>query len=74
VKDPTSLVPLQGAFGVELVLENLFTGDDIEANRTRDKISRFVGDQSIIFFLLGAAPGRVDEGGANGGGHRREQR
>jgi hypothetical protein len=74
VKDPTSLVLLQGAFGVELVLENLFIGDDIEANRTRDKIPRFVGDQSIIFFLLGAAPGRVDEGGVNGGGHRREQR
>jgi hypothetical protein len=71
-KNPASLVPFQGAVGVELVLEDPFVGDDVGANRTRDKLPSIVGDQSIIFFFHGTAPGRVSEGGADGGGHRRE--
>jgi hypothetical protein len=51
------------------VLEDPFTGDDIGANRMRDKISSIVDDRSIIFFLYGTTPGRVGEGGADGGGH-----
>jgi hypothetical protein len=51
-----TLVPFQGTIRVELVLEDLFTGDDIGANRTRDKISSVVGDQNIIFFLHGMTP------------------
>jgi hypothetical protein len=63
VKNPTSLVSSQGAVGVELVLEDLFAGDDVGANRMRDKIPSVVGDQSIIFFLHGTTLGRVGEGG-----------
>jgi hypothetical protein len=74
VKNPTSLVPFQGDVGVELMLEDLFAGDDIGANRTRDKILSVFGDQSIIFFYYGTTPGRVGEGDANGGGHWRERR
>jgi hypothetical protein len=70
VKDPTSLIPFQGAIRIKLVLEGPFTGDDIGANKTSDKISSVVGDQSIIFFLHGMTPGRVD---VDGGGHRRER-
>jgi hypothetical protein len=74
VKDPPSLILFQCAIGVELVLEDPFSGDDVGANMTRDKVSSVVGDQSIIFFLHGVAPGWVDEGSADRGGHRRERR
>jgi hypothetical protein len=73
VKNPASLVPFQGAVGVELVLEDPFAGDDVGANRTRDKLPSIVGDQSIIIFFHGTAPGWVSEGGADRGGHRRER-
>jgi hypothetical protein len=56
------------------VIEDLFIGDDVGANRTRDKIPSIVSDQSIIFFLYVMMPGRVGEGDADGGGHRRERR
>jgi hypothetical protein len=72
-KNPTSLVPFQGAIGVKLVIEDSFVGDDIGANRMRVKIPSVLGDQSIIFFFYGTTPGRVGEGGADGSGHRREQ-
>jgi hypothetical protein len=71
VKNSTILVPFHGAVGVELMLEDPFTGVDIGANMTRDKIPSVVGDQSIIFFFHGMALGWVDEGGADGDGHRR---
>jgi hypothetical protein len=73
VKNPTSLVPLQGAIEVELVLEDPFVGDDVRVNRTRDKIPSVVGDQSIIFFLRGTTQGQIGKDGADGGGHQREQ-
>jgi hypothetical protein len=50
------------------VLEVLFASDDVGVNRMRDKIPSVVGDQSIIFFFHGTVPGRVGEGGADGGG------
>jgi hypothetical protein len=55
------------------VLEDPFAGDDIRANRTRDKLPSIIGDQSIIFFFHGTTPGRVGEGGADGGRHQRER-
>jgi hypothetical protein len=73
-KTPTSLVSFQGAVRVKLVLEDPFAGDDVGANRTRDKIPSVVGDQSIIFFLHGMTLGWVGESGVDGGGHRRERR
>jgi hypothetical protein len=56
------------------VLEDPFADDDVGANRTRDKISSVVGNQSIIFFLHGTAPGCVGEGSVDRGGHQRERR
>jgi hypothetical protein len=72
-KDPACLVLFQGAVRVELALEDPFAGDDVGANRTRDKIPSVLGDQSIIFFHHGMAPRRVGEGGMDKGGHRRER-
>jgi hypothetical protein len=74
VKNPVSLVLFQATIGVELVPEDPFVGDDVGANKSRDKIPSIVGDQSIIFFLHGTTLGWVGEGGTNGGGHRRERR
>jgi hypothetical protein len=69
-KNPASLVPFQGAVRIELVLENPLAGDDVGANEARDKIPGVVGDQGSKFFFHGATPIWIDEGGADGGGHR----
>jgi hypothetical protein len=55
------------------VLDDPFTGGDVGANRTRDKLPSIVGDRSIIFFFHGMAPGWISEGSADGGGHQRER-
>jgi hypothetical protein len=73
VKDPVSLVPLQRTVGVELMLENSFAGDNVGANGARDKILGVVGDQGSKPFFHGTAPVRIDEGGVDGGGHRRQR-
>jgi hypothetical protein len=39
------------------VLEYPFAGDNVGANRMRDKILSVVDDQSIIFFFHGTTPG-----------------
>jgi hypothetical protein len=72
-KNPTSLVPFQGAIGIELVLENSLAGDDVGANGARDKIPGVVGDQGSKFFFHGTTPIWINEGSANGGGHRRQR-
>jgi hypothetical protein len=69
-KDLTSLVSVQRAIGVELLLENLFAGDNVGANGARDKISGVVGDHDSKFFFHGTMPVRVEEGGTYEGGHR----
>jgi hypothetical protein len=55
VKDLATLVPFQRVVRVELVLENPFVGDNVEANEVRDKIP-------------GVVP--IDEGDVDGGGHQ----
>jgi hypothetical protein len=74
MKNPTSLVPFQGAVGIELVLENLVAGDNVGANGVRDKIPGVVGNQDSKFFFHGAVPIQIDEGGMEGGGHRQHGR
>jgi hypothetical protein len=69
-KNPVSLVPFQGAVGIKLVLKNSLVGDDVGANGARDKIPGVVGNQGSKFFFHGAMPIWIDEGGAEGGGHR----
>jgi hypothetical protein len=74
VKDPTSLVLFQGSIGVELVLEDLFTGDDVGANKVRDKIPGVVGDQGNKFFFHGVVPLQIDEGSVDRGEHQQQGR
>jgi hypothetical protein len=72
MKDPASLILFQRVVGVELVLENPFAGDDVRANRARDKILGVVGDQGSKLFFHGTTPIRIDEGDTDGGGHRQQ--
>jgi hypothetical protein len=71
VKNPVSLVPVQRAVGIELVLKNPLIGDDVGANGTRDKILGIVGDQSSKLFFHGTTPVQIDEGSTDGGGYQR---
>jgi hypothetical protein len=66
-----SLVPLQGNARFEFMLENPFANNDVGANGTRDKILGVVGNQDSKLFFHGVAPVQINEGGADGGGHRR---
>jgi hypothetical protein len=61
------------AIRVKFMHEDPFAGEDVGANRMRDKIPSVVSDQSIILFLHDMAPRRVDEGGKDEGVHQREQ-
>jgi hypothetical protein len=70
VKEPASHVSFQRAVRVELVLENLFIGDDVGSNGTRDNIPSVVGNQGSELFFHGASLVWIDEGGVDGGGHQ----
>jgi hypothetical protein len=53
VKNLVSLVPVQGARGIKLVLENQLVGDNVRANEMRDKIPSVVGNQGSKLFFHG---------------------
>jgi hypothetical protein len=72
VKNPLSLVPVQGAVRIELVLENPLAGDDVGANGMRDKMSGVIGDQGSKLFFYGTMPVRIGEGDVNGGRYQRQ--
>jgi hypothetical protein len=42
LKDPTSLVPVQRAIRLELILEDPLTGDDVGPRRPRNQVPRAV--------------------------------
>jgi hypothetical protein len=52
-KNSSSLVPFQGAIGIELVLANPLVDYDVGANGARDKIPGVVDDQGSKFFFHG---------------------
>jgi hypothetical protein len=68
--NPSSLVSVQGAARIELVLGNPLASDDVGANRMRDKIPGVVGDQGSKLFFHGAMPVQIDKGSTDGGGYR----
>jgi hypothetical protein len=53
------------------VLEDPVASEDVGANRARDKILGIVGDQVSKFFFHGTVLVWINEGGTDGGGHRR---
>jgi hypothetical protein len=50
------------------VPENLFVGDDVGANRARDKIPCVVGDRKLFFH--GTPLVQINEGSMDGEGHQ----
>jgi hypothetical protein len=72
-KDPASLVPLQGTIGLSLVRPDPLAGDDVGAGRTGHQIPCLVGDERRVL-LLRPTPVGVQQGGADGGGYRRNLR
>jgi hypothetical protein len=63
-----SLALFQSVVGVELMLEDTFSDEDVGANGARDKIPGVVDNQDSKFFFHDAAPVRIGEGSADGGG------
>jgi hypothetical protein len=72
VNNPTSLVPVQGAIGIEHELENPLVGDDAEANGVRDKIPGVVSDQGNKLFFHSTVPVRIGEGSVDRGGYQQQ--
>jgi hypothetical protein len=70
-KNPASLVPLQGTISPPLVCPDPLAGDDVGAGRTRHQIPRLVGDERRVLLLHRLTPVGVQQGGADGGGYRR---
>jgi hypothetical protein len=73
-KNPASLVPLQGTIGPPLVHPDPLAGDDVGAGRTGHQIPRLVGDERRVLLLHRPTPVGVQQGGADGGGYRRNLR
>jgi hypothetical protein len=71
-KNLVRFVPVQGAVGIELVIENSLAGDDVGTNRTRDKILGVVGDQGSKLFFHSTTLVRIGEGSADRGGYRQQ--
>jgi hypothetical protein len=72
VKNRMSLVPVQGTVGIELVLEIPLVGDDIGANRARDKILGVVGDQGSKLVFHGAPLVWIGKGSIDRGGYQQQ--
>jgi hypothetical protein len=73
-KNPASLVPLQGTIGPPLVRPDPLAGEDVGAERTGHQIPRLVGDERRVLLLHRPTPVGVQQGGADGGGYRRNLR
>jgi hypothetical protein len=65
---------LQGTIGPPLVRPDPLAGDDVGAGRTGHQIPRLVGDERRVLLLHRPTPVGVQQGGANGGGYRRNLR
>ena len=73
-ENPTSLVPLKGAINPPLVSPEPLAGDDVGARWTRHQIPSLVGEKRRVLLFYRAAPVRVQQGGADGRGYRRDLR
>jgi hypothetical protein len=74
LKNPASLVPLQGTIGPPLVRPDPLAGDDVGAGWTGHQIPRLVGDERHVLLLHLPTPVGVQQGSADGGGYRRNLR
>ena len=65
--DPSGFASLQGAIGVQLILEQPLAGDDVGVGRSRYKCPRSVVLERVVLLLHCGHPLWV----AHGGAHRR---
>jgi hypothetical protein len=66
-KDPASLVAIEGLVSTELVREDPFTGDNVGALRSWNKVLGPITHQGPVLILHSCAPIRIGEGSADGG-------
>lgn len=71
-KNPASLVPIEGAVSMELVLEDLLAGDDVHAGGARNEIPGVVGEKSVVLHFHGGTLVRIRKGRPVSLGHRRQ--
>lgn len=60
-KDPPSLVAVEGAVGLQLVLEDPLASHHIDVGRTRNKLPCASGEESGKLLFHGGAPVRISE-------------
>ena len=63
-EDPTRLVSIQGAIGLQLVLKNLFTCNHISTSGTWNKVPHVISAQGCELVLHSEAPVVIIEGHA----------
>ena len=69
-----SLVLLKGAINPSLVSPDPLAGDDVGAGRTRHQILSLVSEERHVLLFHRATLVRVQQGGADGRGYRRDLR
>jgi hypothetical protein len=73
-KNPASLVSSHVTIGPPLVRPDPLAGDNVGAGWTGHQIPRLVGDERHVLLLHRPTPVGVQQGGADGGGYRRDLR
>jgi hypothetical protein len=66
-EDPTSLVAIEGAIGVELVGENSLAGDDVRVTRPENKFPSSVAHEGPVLIFHCRTPIRIGESGTDRG-------
>ena len=72
-KNPTCLVPLEGAIRLKLVLEDPLPSDNIGPRRAMHKVPGVILKKSIVFFLHSWSPMGISKSATEGLRHRRER-
>jgi hypothetical protein len=70
LKDPASLVAIEGPVSAELAREDPFSDDDVGALRSWNKVSGPITHQGPVLILYSRAPIGIDKGSADGGRDR----
>jgi hypothetical protein len=70
LKDPASLVAIEGPLSVKLVCEDPFASDDVGSLRSWNKVPCPITHQGPVLILHSHAPIGIDEGSMDGGRDR----
>jgi hypothetical protein len=67
LKDPASLVAIEGPISTELVCEDSFVSDDVGTLRPWNKVPCPITHQGLVLIFNSRTPIGIDEGSADGG-------